>query len=351
MVGPWSSTAATLKSLAYAAGDEVIESIRKATNEEWDSMVDTADSAIYFQTREWFDIWADYAGFESDTRLIRFDSGKTVLLPLARVNLLKGLVKVHVLAPKGMGGFLTNDELDADEKKELFEVLKKVGMAYFAVNPYDVLTNQFDGFTAEDFTQVLDLREGFEAIFKKWTIGHSSAVKKGIREGITVEAASTENDWKSFFEVYLAFLARQDKNATNNYRWELFEIMFRKKSPHIKLWLAKYRGQVISGALNFYHHHHVAGWHGATLQEFYRLNPFHVLQYHIIREACEKGFQVYDFMPSNGRGGVIHFKNGFSPQKKPVRIYMSPLMRRSSALRVKVRNNPVYKFIMKNTGF
>ena len=329
----------------------MIKSIRKASKEEWDDVVEKVESAVYFQTREWFDIWADYAGFESDTRLIRFDNGKKVLLPLAHISLLKGLVKVHFLAPKGMGGFLTNDKLDADEKRELFEILKKVGMAYCAVNPYDTLTNEFDGFTAEDFTQVLDLREGFDSVFRKWTIGHSSAVKKGIREGITVELASTEDDWKSFFEIYMAFLDRQDKNATNNYRWELFEIMFRKKSPHIKLWLAKYRGQIISGALNFYHHNHVAGWHGATLRKFYKLNAFHVLQYYIIQDACEKGFLLYDFMPSNGRQGVIHFKNGFSPQKKPVRIYMSPLMRRASALRAGLRNNPVYRFIMKNTGF
>jgi len=332
-------------------GDGVITSIRKATNEEWDSIVDSVDYAIYFQTREWFDIWAEYAGFESDTILIHFDNGGKVLLPLAHINLLKGLVKVYFLAPKGMGGFLTNDELDGGEKRALFEVIKKVGMAYCAVNPYDPLTNQFDGFTAEDFTQVLELREGFESIFKKWTIGHSSAVKKGIREGITVELASTEDDWKSFFKVYLAFLARQDKNATNAYRWELFEIMFKKKSPHIKLWLAKYRGQVISGALNFYHNKHVAGWHGATLQDFYKLNAFHVLQYYIIQDACEKGFLVYDFMPSNGREGVIHFKNGFSPQKKLVRIYMSPLMQGASALRAKLRHGLVYRLIMKNTGF
>jgi lipid II:glycine glycyltransferase (peptidoglycan interpeptide bridge formation enzyme) len=127
--------------------------------------------------------------------------------------------------------------------------------------------------------------------------------------------------------------------------------MFKKNSPHIKLWLAKYRGQAISGALIFYHNKHVAGWHGATLQEFHQLNAFHVLQYYIIQEACEKGFQLYDFMPSNRREGVIHFKSGFSTQMKPVRIYMSPLMRRSNALRTRLRNHSVYKFIMKNTGF
>jgi lipid II:glycine glycyltransferase (peptidoglycan interpeptide bridge formation enzyme) len=329
----------------------VIKSIRKASNEEWDDIIERVESAVYFQAREWFDIWADYASFKSVTRLIHFESGRKVLLPLAQLNLLKGLVKVYFLAPKGMGGFLTNDDLDAVEKRELFEVFKKVGIAYYVVNPFDTLTNQFDGFTAEDFTQVLDLREGFESIFKKWTIGHSSAVRKGIREGVTVELASTEDDWKSFFKVYQAFLARQGKNATNNYRWELFEIMFKKKSPHIKLWLANYRGQVIAGALNFYYNKHVAGWHGVTLQEFNKLNAFHVLQYYIIQDACEKGFLLYDFLPSNRNEGVIHFKNGFSPQKKPVRIYLSPLMQTSSVLRTKLRNSSVYKFVMKNTGF
>ncbi len=325
--------------------------VRKATNQEWDTMVDTVPSTVYFQTREWFDIWAEYSGFESDTQLINFENGKSVLLPLAHLNLLKGLIKVSFLAPKGMGGFVTNDALDADEKRELFMLLKKYKMLYCAVNPYDELTNGFDEFNQEDFTQVLDLREGFESIFKKWARGHSRAVKKGICEGVTVELASTENDWKFFFEIYQAFLVRQDKNATNNYEWQLFEIMFKKKSPHIKLWLAKYRGQVISGALIFYHNNHVAGWHGATLREFYWLNPFHVLQYYIIQEACEKGFQFYDFMPSNRHEGVIHFKSGFSTQMKPVRIYMSPLMQRANALRTRLRNSSVYKFIMKDTGF
>ncbi len=124
MAGPWLGAAPKLISLARKAGDEVIKSIGKASNEEWDDIVERVESAVYFQTREWFDIWATYAGFESDTRLIHLDNGGKVVLPLAHINLLKGLVKVYFLAPKGMGGFLTNDELDAGEKRELFEVLK-----------------------------------------------------------------------------------------------------------------------------------------------------------------------------------------------------------------------------------
>lgn len=42
----------------------MIKSARKATNEEWDQFTAAAPSALYFQTREWFDIWSEYAGFK-----------------------------------------------------------------------------------------------------------------------------------------------------------------------------------------------------------------------------------------------------------------------------------------------
>ncbi len=315
-------------------------------------MVEAAGSAVYFQTREWFDIWADYAGFRSVTRLIHFSSGKKVLLPLARLSLLKGLLHIHFLTPKGMGGFVANDEMDPTEKRALFKILKKIRILYCTVNPYDGLTNGFDAFNAGDLTQYLDLSEGFDSIFKKWTWGHYSRAKKGIREGITAEQAETEDQWKSYFQLYLDNLARWGEKTTNAYGWRLFEIMYRKKSNKIKLWLAKFDGQIISGALCFYHNRHVAYWHSATSERFYKkLNATQVLQYYIIEDACKKGFLIYDFLPSSGIKGVIDFKSGFSPQTRPVHIYMSPIMKISDAVRKKVRNNSIYKAIMKDTGF
>lgn len=330
---------------------QVIKSIRKATDKEWDSMVDAVESAIYFQTREWFDIWAEYAGFKSDTRLISFESGKKVLLPLSYIALLKGTLKIYFLSPKGMGGFLTNDDLKDNEKRELFKVLEKVKVLYCAVNPYDKLTNEFDRFNSLDFTQMLDLSKGFEPILRNWTKGHHSAAKKGMRDGVTAETAVTENDWKSYFKLYGDTMVRWGKEATNRYTWDLFEIMYKKKSDKIKLWLAKYQGQIISGALCLYQNKHVAYWHSATSEQFLKLNGPHVLQYHIIKNACESGFVFYDFLSSGGHGGVVHFKNGFSPEKIPVHIYMSPLMNLSSAMREKLRNSAVYKLLMKGTGF
>jgi len=333
-------------------GMPLVESIRRATDQEWDAMVDAAPTAIYFQTREWFEIWSDYAGFRIDTRLITFRSGKKVLLPLCHQEFLGGLLKIHFLTPKGMGGFVTTEELDPDEKRELFNLLKDVTPLYCAVNPYDSLTNEFDRFNTADWTQVLDLSQGFESIFARWSKGHHSGTKKGLRQGISAETATTESDWQSYFGMYEESLARWGNDATNRYGWALFASMLKKHSPKIRLWLARYEGKLVSGALCIYHNAHVAYWHAASTREFYgKLDASHVLQYFIISDACQNGYRFYDFLPSGGIEGVAHFKGGFSPETRPVRIYVSPLVRLSGSVRAALRANPAYKLLMRGTGF
>jgi hypothetical protein len=330
----------------------LIESDTRATDAEWDAMVDAAPTAIYFQTREWFEIWSEYAGFRIDTRLITFRSGKQVLLPLCHQDFLGGLLKIHFLAPKGMGGFVTNADLDPDEKRELFGLLKKLTPLYGAVNPYDALTNEFDAFNGMDSTQVVDLTEGFEPVFKRWSRGHRDRTTKGLRQGITVELAASEPDWKSYYALYEDNLAHWGGKATNRYGWDLFRLMYGGESGRIKLWLAKYEGQLVCGAIRFYHHKRVVCWHSASAPRFSkRLNAFHVLQHDMIKDACEQGFLLYDLGASSGIGGVIDFKSGFAGQKRQVNVYMSRFMKISDALRRKLRGNAVYRTLMRDTGF
>lgn len=329
----------------------MIKSIRKATDDEWDRIVNSVDSAIYFQTREWFEIWADCGGFEIDTKLILFDSGKKVLLPLVHLSLLKGLIKASFFSPKGMGGAVASHKLNNGEQKEFFGLLKKLTPCYFVISPYDELMSSFAKSSGQEFTQVLDLSKGFARCHDSWSVRHIGCIKQVLREGVVVEPATTEKDWRRYFEIYLETLGRWGGAATNRYPWALFETMFSKRSKSINLWLAKYQGAVIGGALCFYHNKHVAYWHGATAQKIFgKLNVSHLLQYQIIKDACDRGFLIYDFMPSGGLDGVVEFKRRFGSEKLPVHIYASPLMKMSGMMRNHLRNSRVYKLITKASG-
>ena len=325
---------------------------RPATDAEWDFIVSSVESAIYFQTREWFEIWREYAGFKIDTRMITFSSGRKVLLPLCHQEFLRGLIRVYFLAPKGMSGFVTNDALDRDERAELFGFLCRERLLHCAVQPYDTATNEFDGFNGLDHTQVLDLRPGMEAIFSSWSRGHHSRTNKGFREGIEAAPATTEDDWRAYLSFYEDALHRWGKAATNRYDRRLFEIMRARHSDKIRLWLARLHSEPISGALCFYHNRHVAYWHSATSEKaFKHLNANHVLQYTIINDACERGYRLYDFMPSGGIEGVIDFKSGFSAQPRPVHIWASPLVRALEVARKQLRATPFYRRLVRRKGF
>ncbi|PIZ43387.1 methicillin resistance protein, partial [candidate division WWE3 bacterium CG_4_10_14_0_2_um_filter_42_7] len=169
--------------------------------------------------------------------------------------------------------------------------------------------------TRPDFTQYLDLRNGFEPIYRSWTKGHASAVQQARREGITIREAVSIEEWKDYFVIYEDSLRRWGEKATNSYPFVLFENLFKNGCRNVKLWLACFENKPVSGALCFYNNHHVVWWHGASLENYFPKRPAHLLQYEIIKDACEKGYWWYDFNPSGGHEGVVKFKKGFGAEK------------------------------------
>jgi CelD/BcsL family acetyltransferase involved in cellulose biosynthesis len=329
----------------------MIVSVVRASDADWDSMVEASPTAIYFQTREWFEIWSEYAGYQNETRLIRFASGKKVLLPLCRRDFLGRLLRLHFLAPKGMGGFVTDDTLDPQEKKELGTMLRGTGMLYGRLNAYDTLTNELVQRHSNDSTQVLDLRGGFEQVIGRWTEGHRKRARKGLREDVTFERSTKEEDWKAYYALYRESLARWGDAATNSYGWGLFQAMCRSRSGRIQLWLAKQEGRAVCGAINLYHQQHVAAWHSAGSEELRKkLNATLALEYSMIKDACEKGFLHYDFGPSGDLEGPALFKRGFGTESRMVRVYKAPLLEIFTALRMRLRKHPATRFLMRGIG-
>jgi hypothetical protein len=331
----------------------VIVEIRNATAEEWDSIAHAAKSTIYFQTREWFDLWASYAGFISEPKLIRMRGNRMVLLPLAKKKFFNGMVATHFLAPKGMGGFIGCESLAEDEFSELFKIIRRYKMIYCSFNPYDCFNRYcVDYFNGSEFTQALDLSSGFRGVIKKWSKGHYSAAMKGFRDGITIEQARDKDQWREYYELYKDNLARWGNFATNVYSWRLFDLMSESNSGNIKLWLAHYERKIIAGSICLYFKDHVAYWHSATsAMHFRKLNSAQCLQYSIIENACETGCALYDFMPSGDNPGVVSFKKGFGAEIMNVNTYTSTCMRYAQRLRNMVKNTRVYSFAMKDSGF
>ncbi len=304
------------------ARDLRIDNVTKATKDEWDQAWLGCDYSTFFHSREWAEIWNSYTNgkMRPDAKLILFSDGIKALIPFSIQMHMKGLAKSHFSSPAGtFGGWISeDDELTMEHAKLLVEYLTGLGNLTWRENPYDPNLSQLHISSArEDFTQVINLSEGFESIYKKWTKGNASAARKARKahkEGVIIGQAVSIKEWRCYYNIYKDSLRRWGKKATSSYNWLLFEILFNKKSEKIKLWLAFYKNEIIAGALCFYHNKHVVYWHGAAYEKYFHLRSSNLLQYEIIKDACQKGYWWYDFNPSGGHKGVINFKKSFGAE-------------------------------------
>jgi hypothetical protein len=293
--------------------------ITKITNssvKEWNEALEACPHATYFHSYEWADIWQQYRGLTPRAKRIEFSDGATLILPCSYILTGKGWLKHVVMSPATtFGGALYNPERITEEHLGLvFHEVKKFSSVTWRQNPYETLLRQVWPIDSQnDMTHTLNLTKGFDAIYKSWTKGNSTARKarKARKQGVSVELAATLDDWQVYYRVYEDSLKRWGDKASSKYEWELFNNIYMKNSSNIKLWLSTYQNKVIAGALCFYTNKHAVYWHGATLKDYFHLRPVNLLMYEIIKHACEAGYDWYDFNPSGGHKGVVAFKKSF----------------------------------------
>jgi hypothetical protein len=292
-----------------------IVSIQPATNEQWDTAWQGCDYATYFHSREWAEVWSEYSAGRSvpAAKRVTFADGCDAVLTLSGARRHGGWVTDHVSSPGGtFGGWVSTSALTSQHADALCRFLQTgVGNLQWRLNPYDVNLAELCVVGKRDETHVLDLSHGFDAIFRGWTKGHSSAARKAQKAGVTVRFAQDVRDWRSYYAAYEDSLRRWADKASGRYEWRFFETLFRRASPHVRLWLAEANGEIVAGALCFYARTHVVYWHGAALETYFNLRPVNLLMFEAIKHSCENGFRWFDFNPSGAHEGVAAFKRSF----------------------------------------
>jgi hypothetical protein len=302
-----------------------IKSIRKANSDEWDKIWQKCNYSTYFHSREWAEIWQTFkkGKIMPKPKIITFSDGKTALLPLSYQTEYKGLINLYASSlEETFGGWISTDELTVEHAKLLakFITQKLGGNLVWRFNPYDELVFKAGvNVTTEDETHAIKLEGSVDAIYKKQS-SIARKARKAAKEGVSIKIASTIEEWQEYYQVYLDSIRRWGRDSSFAYRWELFEEIFQRNSPNIKLWVACYQNQVISGALCFYAPTHVVYWQGATLESHFHLRPVNLVMYEIIKSCCEEGYSWFDFNPSAGLEGVRAFKESFGAKPLPSHV-------------------------------
>lgn len=296
--------------------------LRRLRPDEWQEHAEACNSATFFHTRKWHEIWLQYHGRgEFAGWQMTLESGDGYLSGIIYKGKLNA--STTLASPAGTyGGLLSDGEVTTSDVINLNEQLRKHFSSFRYLQSPFINCISPPAPDALSFTQYLELSDKSpDEQFRTWSKGHSSAAKRGLREGVTTRIATSEKDWDDYFDAYQTTLARWGDAATNRYSKKLFRLIQHLPNEVCQLWLSEKDDCLLCGCLCFYWNHHVVYWHGANTGLHPELKGVHVAQYHIIRDAITRGFRYYDFNPSGGHEGVVKFKKGFGAQRVELSIF------------------------------
>lgn len=324
-----------------------IQHVSHVTIEEWQRTWDACEYATFFQSPEWALVWEEYSGgrVRPSAKLIRFSDGRHAVLPLCFEHKLGGLLNRYVSSPEATyGGWISAHPLTTAHAVLLTRwLLASEGTnLVWRMNPYDPLAlpaAQICHVSAQrDVTHSIRLDADAEALFKGFKKGCREDIRKAQKRGrIEVRPATTEQEWKAYYRVYQDALTRWGLGPDGGYRWELFDTLRRRESPYVRLWVARFDGQIVSGELSFYSRQQSVSWHAATLKDYLRSGVGKFQSFEIMKDCCARGFSWLDFNPSAGLGGVKELKEQFRAEPLPAALVyvdttLKKLIRRAAAL-------------------
>jgi CelD/BcsL family acetyltransferase involved in cellulose biosynthesis len=206
-------------------------------------------------------------------------------------------------------------------------------------------------------------RDRVFATFKK------SRVQRGIRQAegfvasglLTVERADRESDLAEvFYDLHLSTRRRLGVPVQPR---RFFRLLWKRMvEPGLGFaLLAQSEGRSVAGAVFLFHGRTMVYKFGASERDAQQLRPNHLLMWSAIREACERGLDVFDFGRTDLNGESLReFKLGWGTSEEPL-VYshlgtesdhrgtgraaavLAPLIRRSPPLLCRTIGELFYK--------
>lgn len=144
-------------------------------------------------------------------------------------------------------------------------------------------------------------------------------VKKAQTLPIVVAKSTEKNDFAKFMKLYET-TSRRHHFIPHRGVEEEFDIF--SKDKQALLFLARYKGKVLSGALIIFYGNCAVYHHGASSDEFREIPAAYLLQWEAIKEAKRQGKKFYNFWgvvppekPHHPWQGLTLFKTGFGGRR------------------------------------
>lgn len=170
----------------------------------------------------------------------------------------------------------------------------------------------------------LDITPNEEALLKGMRKTMRNLIRRAKKDGVTVRMSTDPADVEHLVTVHKDTV---QQHGFVPYSDEYFRNQFAAfvKSNHVAMFLAEYKGTVISAAMIMFYGDMASYHHSGALTEFRKIPSSYLLQWEVIQEAKRRGCEVYNFwgiVPEEKMhspilkrphpfAGVAKFKTGF----------------------------------------
>lgn len=168
-----------------------------------------------------------------------------------------------------------------------------------------------------ELTWTLDITRPEESILQGMRKTTRYLVRKAEKDGVEIEIREDEKAVSIFHEILSDTVTRQHF-VPFSLQYLLGEFQSFASDNHIAVFLAKYEGRYIAGALIVFYGAAAFYHHGASLAAFQKIPASYLVQWRAIQEAKKRGMSLYNFwgvVPEEQKNhpwwGLSLFKRGF----------------------------------------
>ena len=252
----------------------------------------------------------------------------TLLYPFIQRDMNKfvpdGIAKdcIDVVSLYGRGGIVGNSENSSDLIKfhdnfNRYAHANNIICGFDRLHPviknHQSISKQSKLYNVGSFV-VVDLRRSVDDIFLNFKHRQRKAIRKAIKNSVTVFEESNLDHLDNFLEIYHSTLTRQ--NASNFYYFEkeFYKSLMRSSSTSFKFFYASLNNKIISCELVLYGGQYCHSFLGGADKKFISLAPNPLLKFEIIKSSKTYGTSFFLLGGGNGpNDGIINYKKSFSP--------------------------------------
>ena len=328
--------------------------VTPAPRAEWQALAGSDPGALVTQTPLWTDCLCAAAGGRDVSRLYDFGGGRRFVMPLVRSRFAP---VAGSFPPAGGFGGLVGTEPRPDEVRAVLEDLAATRFARVRLRPNPLHAAAWraglpDGYvTLERRAHAIDLRDGFDAVWKGFSSRARNHVRRAERSGVEIELDTDGRLLPVFYEL---FFRSVDRWAAKQHeprllaRWrarrrdslDKMTRVVRDLGGASRLWVARVDGRsaaailVLSGA----NAHYTRGAMDVELAGPARAN--YLLHRMAIEDACNAGCATYHMGETGSSRSLAQFKEALGAQSHEYAEYVTeriPLTAAEQALRTTVK--------------